>query len=95
MLDKLRRGASKVFAIALFCVLILSFALWGIPNYNRDFSQNTLAQVGDRRITEEEYRRFFESHLNAFSQQSGQRLTRENARLAYRIPADPERQLQC
>ena len=85
MLDSLRRGAAKVFAIALFCVLILSFALWGIPNYNRDFSQNTLAQVGAQRITEDEYRRYFDSHLNAFSQQAGQRLTRENARLAYKI----------
>lgn len=85
MLESLRQGASKILAITLFCVLILSFALWGIPNYNRDYSQSTLATVGDGRITEEEYRRFFDSHLAIFSQQAGQRLTRENARLSYRI----------
>lgn len=85
MLDSLRRGASKILVTLLFSVLILSFALWGIPNYSRDFSQNTLVTVGSTKITEEEYKRFFDGHLNMFSQQAGQRLTRENARLAYRI----------
>ncbi len=85
MLEALRRGTSKILATLLFVVLIASFALWGIPNYTRDFSQSTLAKVGDAKLTEEEYKRFFDSHLNIFSQQAGQRLTRENARLAYRI----------
>ena len=85
MLEKFRRGASKIFAMLLFCILIASFALWGIPNYNKDYSQNTLAQVGDAKVTEEEYRRFFDNQLNIFSQQAGQRLTRENARLFYRM----------
>ena len=57
----------------------------GNPNYNKDYSQNTLAQVGDVKITEDDYRRFFENQLNIYSQQAGQRLTRENARLFYRF----------
>lgn len=85
MLDSLRRGASKILATLLFCVLILSFALWGIPNYSRDFGQNTLVTVGNAKLTEDEYKRFFDNQLNIFSQQAGQRLTRENARIAYRI----------
>lgn len=85
MLEKFRRGASKIFATLLFCILIASFALWGIPNYNKDYSQNTLAQVGDVKLTEDDYRRFFDNQLNIFSQQAGQRLTRENARMFYRM----------
>ena len=85
MLDKFRRGASKILASLLFCILILSFALWGIPNYNKDYSQNTLIKVGDARITEQDYLRFFDNQLSAFSQQAGQRLTRESARMFYRI----------
>ena len=85
MLEKFRRGASKIMASLLFCVLILSFALWGIPNYNKDYSQNTLVKVGDARLTEQDYLRFFDNQLNLFSQQAGQRLTRESARMFYRI----------
>ena len=85
MLETFRRGAAKIMASLLFCVLILSFALWGIPNYNKDYSQNTLVQVGDARVTEQEYQRFFDNQLNLFSQQANQRLTRESARMFYRI----------
>lgn len=85
MLEKFRRGASKIMASLLFCVLILSFALWGIPNYNKDYSQNTLVQVGDIKVTEDDYRRFYDNRLNEFSTQAGQRLTRENARMMFRF----------
>lgn len=85
MLEKFRRGAAKFLVTLLFSILIVSFALWGIPNYSRDTSDNTLARVGSARITESEYRRFFDHHLNILSVQAGQRLTRENARLAYRL----------
>lgn len=85
MLESLRQGATKILVTLLFSVLILSFALWGIPNYSRDVGSSTLATVGKSTLTEEEYKRFFDNHLNNFSAQAGQRLTRENARLAYRI----------
>ena len=85
MLDSFRRGAAKIFASLLFTVLIFSFALWGIPNYTRDTRDQTIARVGDIRVSEDDFRRFFEQHLNVFSQQAGQRLSRENARLAYKL----------
>ena len=85
MLEKFRRGASKIMVLLLFCVLILSFALWGIPNYNKDYSQNTLVQVGDLKVTEDDYRRFYDNRLNEFSAQAGRRLTRENARMMFRF----------
>ena len=85
MLDSFRRGASKIFVTILFSLLIFSFALWGIPNYSRTGGDQTLAQVGEARVTEEEFRRFFDQQLNVLSQQAGQRLTRENARLAYKL----------
>ena len=87
MLDKFRRGASKLLASLLFCILIVSFAFWGIPNYNKDYSQSTIAKVGNVTLTEEEYRRFFDQQINVLSAQSGQRLTRENARMFYRFQA--------
>lgn len=85
MLETFRRIAAKAFISLLFCVLILSFALWGIPNYTRDGTNRTLAKIGDAQISEEDYRRFFDLNLNILSQQTGQRLSRENARMAYRI----------
>lgn len=85
MLDNLRKGASKVMGTLLFLVLILSFALWGIPNYTRDITSNTIATVGGAQLTADEFRRFTEEQLQQLSLQAGRRLTRENARLAYQI----------
>ena len=45
MLENLRRGAAKFLGTLMFAVLILSFALWGIPNYSRDYGGGTLARV--------------------------------------------------
>ncbi len=85
MLDNLRKGAAKVMGTLLFLVLILSFALWGIPNYTRDVTSNTIATVGGAQLTADDYRRFTDEQLQQLSLQAGRRLTRENARLAYRI----------
>lgn len=80
MLDALRRGATGWLAKILFAVLVLSFAVWGIP---QDFlgggAGSQLARVGSTSITQQEFQRAFQREINMRSQ-GGQRLSTEDAR---------------
>ena len=81
MLDALRRGATGWLAKILFAVLVLSFAIWGIPHDFLGGGGNYVARVGSTEISQSEYQRAFQRELNQQSQQ-GQRMSAEDARKA-------------
>ena len=81
MLEKLRKGAASWVAKALIGLLILSFAVWGIADMISGRTSDTVATVGDRKITETEFRDAYQAQLAATSRQFGQQLNTEQARL--------------
>lgn len=86
MLERLRKGLTKAFIFALFGVLILSFALWGIPQYNRDIGNQTVATVAGKAIGAQELQQLVERQRAVLGQEmGGQTLTREQARLVYKL----------
>lgn len=82
MLDALRRGATGWLAKILFAVLVLSFAIWGIPHDFLGGGGNYVAKVGSTAISQNEYNRAFQREINMQSVQTGQRMSTEDARKA-------------
>jgi len=80
MLEKLRRGAAKVMVFALFAVLILSFAVWGIGDSIRTGGQGPIAEVGDQDISAQEFTAALQQRRQLLAQQFGQPLTPEQSR---------------
>lgn len=84
-LDSFRRVVSKLLVFLLFGVLILSFALWGIPNFTREVTQTTVARVGGNAVSAQDLQQLADQQRNLLSQEVGQTLTRENARIMYKL----------
>lgn len=81
MQSGLRRTFAKWTTIALFALLIASFALWGIGDIFRGGAGGTaVMQVGDKEITETEFARTFQREFNRVRQQLGGELDLETAR---------------
>ncbi|MGZ5919064.1 MAG: SurA N-terminal domain-containing protein [Hyphomicrobium sp.] len=82
MLDALRRGSTGMVAKALFAILVISFAIWGIGPVFRNFGRGALAKVGPREIRAEDFQRSLQNELRAISRQTGRHITPEQARAA-------------
>jgi peptidyl-prolyl cis-trans isomerase D len=82
MLDALRRGSTGWIAKLLFALLVLSFTIWGVADVFTGWGRGALAKVGSHEIRHEEYQRAFQNELNLISQQSGRRITTEQAHAA-------------
>lgn len=80
MLEKLRRGATKVLVFALFGVLILSFAIWGIGDMVTSSRQGPVAEVGKTSISVEEFTSALQQRRQLLSRQFGQPITPEQSR---------------
>ncbi|MGE3916749.1 MAG: peptidylprolyl isomerase, partial [Hyphomicrobiaceae bacterium] len=80
MLEKLRRGATKVMIFALFSVLILSFAVWGIGDVIRSSGQGSVAEVGPASISAQELSYEIQHRRQMLARQLGQSLTPEQMR---------------
>jgi peptidyl-prolyl cis-trans isomerase D len=86
MLDRFWKGVTRVFIVALFSILILSFALWGIPQYNREVGNQTVATVGSKAIGAQELQQVVERQRTVLGQEmGGQVLTREQARVVWKL----------
>lgn len=71
-MGKLRGIVAKVFLYALFGLLILSFAVWGIGDMFRGrTAAPVVAEVGEQEVTQEEFRRAFSSEYNRLRQMLG------------------------
>lgn len=79
MLDAMRRGASGWLAKGLFWILVIAFAVWGIPHDFLSSNSNYVAKVGKTTISQEEYQEAYQSQMQMLGQ-LGRRLTPEQAR---------------
>ena len=81
MQTSLRRTVTKAVTIALFSLLIASFALWGVGDIFRDTGRGqAVIQVGDQEVGQAEFQRSFQREFNRVRQQIGGELDMETAR---------------
>jgi peptidyl-prolyl cis-trans isomerase D len=80
MLTWLRGKTGSLMVKLLLGLLVISFAVWGISGQIFTGVGNHVAQVGDTRISANEYRLAYDRQINTLSQQFGTRITREQAR---------------
>jgi peptidyl-prolyl cis-trans isomerase D len=74
MITFMRRLASTWVAKALFVLLVLSFAVWGIEDVVRNFGRDTaVARVGDQRIEAEEAQMAARREMARIARQLGNR----------------------
>lgn len=59
MLKKLRSGATGFFAKLLLCLVVVSFAFWGVADIFQQNSPRTIASVGSEEISLAEFEREF------------------------------------
>ena len=71
-------GKSIMFAVVGF--LVISFAIWGIGDIFRGFGQSSLAKVGDREVTIEQFRQIYNDRLQQIGRQIGRPITQQQAR---------------
>jgi peptidyl-prolyl cis-trans isomerase D len=81
MLRALRSSAASWVAKILLGLLVLSFGVWGIEDIFRNFTQDAVAEVGDREVSIAEFQEAFNGMLTRASQQTGQVVTPAQARL--------------
>ncbi len=80
MASKSRNIVTKIVVFVLFGLLIISFVVWGVGDIIRTPSQVTaLAEVGDVRIEERDFRQTLGRELNRLSARLGRRLDIEQA----------------
>jgi peptidyl-prolyl cis-trans isomerase D len=61
-------------------LLIISFAIWGIGDIFRGFGQSSVAKVGGREITINEFRQIYNDRLQQIGRQIGRPVTPQQAR---------------
>ncbi len=80
MLDALRKSAGSWFVKALLGLLVISFAIWGVGDIFRGGAQSTVAEVGGRKISPQEFQRDYQNQIGMASNQLGRQLTSAEAR---------------
>ena len=80
MLDSMRRASSGWLAKALFSLLVLAFAVWGIPHDFLSFGNSWVAKVGSVAIGPDRFQNEYRDEINAISNQVGRRITQEQAK---------------
>ena len=80
MLEALRRGASGWIAKVLMGLLVISFAVWGVADVFRGYSSSAVGTVGNRQVSEEDFKRALNNRLQLIEAQRDMRLTPEQAR---------------
>lgn len=79
MFNFFRKGMGSMFAGILLAFLIASFALWGIGDPLSSLGSNDVAEVGDEKITINEYARAFDMDFRQTQQRFGDTFTKELA----------------
>src|SRR4051794_3001414 len=84
MLNGLRKAGNspvgKIIASLLFCVLIGSFAIWGIGDIFRTAAPTVVAQIGSTQISVEQFRTAYNRELQRLGRQYRTNLTADQAR---------------
>lgn len=92
MLDALRKGAGGWVAQLMIAALVIAFAVWGVSDVFTGFRGDTVATVGRTSITIPDFQRQYETAKRQFSQQIGQPITDDQARM-FGIPQQVLNQL--
>lgn len=71
MLEFLRRGVKSWVAKVLLALLILSFAVWGISDVFSFTLTSAVANVGEQKVTADEYANALSRQRNSLSQEQG------------------------
>ncbi|MBT5187569.1 MAG: hypothetical protein HOM01_12235, partial [Kordiimonadaceae bacterium] len=79
MFEFFRKGVASWFAGLLLALLIASFALWGIGDPMSTLGSSEIAEVGDEKITPNDFARSFENEWQQSQQRFGQSFTKELA----------------
>jgi len=79
MFEFIRKGTGSIAAGILLVLLIFSFALWGIGDPLSTLSTSSVAEVGDRKVTPNEFARAFENDFLQLQQRAGDQLTKQLA----------------
>lgn len=80
MLTWLRGKTGSLMVKLLLGLLVISFAVWGISGQIFTGVGNHVAQIGNTRVSANEYRLAYDRQIQSLSQQFGSRITREQAR---------------
>ncbi|GGE44572.1 peptidylprolyl isomerase [Agaricicola taiwanensis] len=81
MLRALRSRSAGWVAKTLLLLLIASFAVWGIGDVFRSVTQANVAEVGDREISQQEFRQGFDNALRQAASQLGRQPTPAEGRM--------------
>lgn len=79
MFDFFRKGMGSIFAGILLTFLIFSFALWGIGDPLSTLTSNDVVEVGDEKITVNEFAQSFEMEFRQSQARFGETFTKELA----------------
>jgi peptidyl-prolyl cis-trans isomerase D len=79
-LDTLRKGTGRFLGLILVCLLVVSFAVWGIADVFTGYGSQTLIRVGDTDINAQAYQRAQQDVLRSMSQQAKRSLSLQEAR---------------
>jgi peptidyl-prolyl cis-trans isomerase D len=78
-------GILRLVLIALMCILVLSFAIWGIGDIFRGGTSTTLAHVGGTQVSVQTFQNAYNREVQNFGRMVGRGLTPDQAR-DLRIP---------
>jgi peptidyl-prolyl cis-trans isomerase D len=83
MLDAMRRGVTNILVKILLGLLVVAFALWGVPEFvaRNPWQSNAVVIVGKKEITVDDFKRVYQEEMQAIAQRLGRAATPEEAHL--------------
>ncbi len=83
MLDAMRRGVANVIAKILLGLLVVAFALWGVPEFvaRNPWQSNAVATVGKKEISIDDFKRAYQEEVETIARRLGRTPTPEEAHL--------------
>jgi peptidyl-prolyl cis-trans isomerase D len=83
MLDAMRRGVANILVKILLGLLIVAFALWGVPEFvaRNPWQSNAVATVGKKEISIDDFKRVYQEEMEAISRRLGRAATPDEANI--------------
>ena len=83
MLDAMRRGVTNILVKILLGLLIVAFALWGVPEFvaRNPWQSNAVATVGKKEISIDDFKRAYQEEMEMLARRLGRAPTPEEANL--------------
>src|SRR5262245_53372623 len=83
MLDAMRRGVTNILVKILLGLLIVAFALWGVPEFvaRHPWQSNAVATVGKKEISIDDFKRAYQEEMETITRRLGRTPTPDEANL--------------